>query len=256
MKPRIEPDRQRNPELPLAVNETPNGAEGRPPLLPVRYPDPDLFICDVLDAIPKDDMASMEHPIFSLATKPDRRVFRYEHNGNKLEIVPSVKGLATIHDKDILIYCISQLIGKMNQGERPSRTLHLTARDLLVWTNRQTDGDGYDRLRSAFERLSGTRITTNIKADGEEITEGFGLINEWRIVRQTRSGQMSEIKVTLSDWLFKMVEGAQRPDAPSRLFPPPQAARTAYLRAGAQALRRAGKMVDLGRNATEKDRRE
>ena len=67
--------------------------------------------------------------------------------------------------------------------------------------------DGYDRLRSAFERLSGTRITTNIKADGEEITEGFGLINEWRIVRQTRSGQMSEIKVTLSDWLFKMVEG-------------------------------------------------
>ena len=207
MKPRIEPDRQRNPELPLAVNETPNGAEGRPPLLPVRYPDPDLFICDVLDAIPKDDMASMEHPIFSLATKPDRRVFRYEHNGNKLEIVPSVKGLATIHDKDILIYCISQLIGKMNQGERPSRTLHLTARDLLVWTNRQTDGDGYDRLRSAFERLSGTRITTNIKADGEEITEGFGLINEWRIVRQTGSGQMSEIKVTLSDWLFKMVEG-------------------------------------------------
>src|SRR3546814_2648814 len=55
-------------------------------------------------------------------------VFRYEHNGNKLEIVPSVKGLATIHDKDILIYCIYQLIGKMNQGERPSRTLHLTAR--------------------------------------------------------------------------------------------------------------------------------
>ncbi|MEI5617198.1 replication initiator protein A, partial [Streptomyces brasiliscabiei] len=55
--------------------------------------------------------------------------------------------------------------------------------------------------------LSGTRITTNIKADGEEITEGFGLINEWRIVRQTKSGQMSEIKVTLSDWLLRMVEG-------------------------------------------------
>ncbi|GGI94090.1 plasmid replication initiator protein RepA [Polymorphobacter multimanifer] len=207
MKPRIEPHRQRNPELPLAVNETPNGLDGRPALLPVRYPDPDLFICDVLDAIPKDDMASMEHPIFSLATKPDRRVFRYEHNGNRIEIVPSVKGLATIHDKDILIYCISQLIAKMNQGGQPGRTLHLTARDLLMWTNRQTDGDGYERLRSAFERLSGTRITTNIKADGEEITEGFGLINEWRIVRKTKSGQMSEIKVTLSDWLLRMVEG-------------------------------------------------
>jgi len=38
-------------------------------LLPQRHPNHDLFICDVLDAIPKDDMASMEHPIFSLATK-------------------------------------------------------------------------------------------------------------------------------------------------------------------------------------------
>src|SRR3546814_14531268 len=47
--------------------------------------------------------------------------------------------------------------------------------------------------------------------------------------------------------------GAQCPDAAPRLFPSPQAARTAHLRAGAQALRRAGKMVDLGRNATEKD---
>src|SRR3546814_4846199 len=92
MKPRIEPDRQRNPELPLAVNETPNGAEGRPPLLPVRYPDPDLFICAVLDAIPKDDMASSEHPTFSLATKPARRVLRNEHNAHKLEIVPPAQG--------------------------------------------------------------------------------------------------------------------------------------------------------------------
>src|SRR3546814_3953253 len=50
--------------------------------------------------------------------------------------------------------------------------------------------------------------------------------------------------------------GAQCPDAAPRLFPSPQAARTAHLRAGAQALRRAGKMVDLGRNATEKDWRE
>ena len=42
-------------------------------LLPQRHPNHDLFICDVLDAIPKDDMASMEHPIFSLATKADTR---------------------------------------------------------------------------------------------------------------------------------------------------------------------------------------
>jgi hypothetical protein len=54
-------------------------------LLPERHPTYDLFICDVLDAIPKDDMASMEHPIFSLSTKPDMRELHYEHNGNTFE---------------------------------------------------------------------------------------------------------------------------------------------------------------------------
>ena len=33
-----------------------------------------------------------------------------------VEIVPSVMGLATIHDRDILIYCISQLIASANEG--------------------------------------------------------------------------------------------------------------------------------------------
>ena len=113
-----------------------NAAAGppRPPLLPDRHPTADFFICDVLDAIPKDDMASMEHPIFSLSTRPDRRVLSYAHGGVSVEITPSVKGLATIHDKDVMIYCISQLIAKMNAGGAPSPVLHLKAHDLLVAT--------------------------------------------------------------------------------------------------------------------------
>lgn len=61
-------------------------------------------------------MASMEHPIFSLSTKPDTRVREYEHNGIKIAIKPSVDGLATVHDRDVLIYCISQLM-TMNEGK-------------------------------------------------------------------------------------------------------------------------------------------
>ena len=108
------------------------------------------------DAIPKDDMGSMEHPIFSLATKPDLAIREYEHNGVKVTIMPSTLGLATIHDKDILIYCISQLIAKMNAGIEPHRTLHIKAYDLLVSTNRNTDGRGYEQLVAALDRLSGT----------------------------------------------------------------------------------------------------
>ncbi|MEM7125700.1 MAG: replication initiator protein A [Chloroflexota bacterium] len=179
------------------------------PLLPDRYPTRDFFICDVLDAVPKDDMASMEHPIFSLTTKPDSRRRTYAHNGSTIEIVPSEAGLATIHDKDILIYCISQLMAGINDGLKPDKTLYLKAHDLLIATNRMTNGRGYQLLKEALTRLRGTTIVTNIRTNGEEITEGFGLIDSWRTIRQTQSGRMSEIKIELSDWMFNAIVGKE-----------------------------------------------
>ena len=165
----------------------------------------DFFICDILAAIPKDDMASMEHPLFSLSTRPDRRVLRYGHGGNSIEITPSVKGLATIHDKDILIYCISQLVAALNAGRAVSRRVILKSYDLLMATGRETSGNGYKRLRDAFERLAGTRIVTNIETGGIETTRGFGLIDAWEIKRKTRGGRMISVEVTLSDWLYRAV---------------------------------------------------
>jgi hypothetical protein len=186
-----------------------NNTIKRTPLLPDRHPIQDFFICDVTDAIPKDDMGSMEHPIFSLATKPDLSIREYEHNGVKVAVVPSALGLATIHDKDILIYCISQLIAKMNAGHEPRRTLHIKAFDLLVATNRNIDGRAYEQLVAALDRLSGTRIRTNIQTGGEEITSGFGLVDSWNILRHSDSGRMSEIRVNLSDWVFNAVVGRE-----------------------------------------------
>ncbi|MBR9823392.1 MAG: replication initiator protein A [Rhodobacteraceae bacterium] len=174
-------------------------------LLPERHPQIDFFICDILDAIPKDDMATMEHPVFTLSTRPDRRILSYEHRGARIEVIPSVKGLATIHDKDILIFCISQLMAAINAGRAVGRTLTLRAHDLLVATNRETSGDAYRRLKEAFERLAGTRITTNIVTGEEEVTTGFGLIEKWEIVKKTRGGRMVSVTVTLSDWLFRAV---------------------------------------------------
>ncbi len=179
-------------------------------LLPDRHRQGDFFLCDVFDAIPKDDIASMEHPLFSLATRPDRRILNYAHNGTEITVTPSVRGLATIHDKDILIFCISQLMAALNAGRKISRTLKLKAHDLLVATNRETSGDAYRRLRDAFDRLAGTRITTNIVTGEHEVTSGFGLIESWEIVRRapkgTRSsGRMISVSVTLSEWLFQAV---------------------------------------------------
>ncbi len=174
-------------------------------LMPERHPQGDFFVCDIFDAHPKDDLASMEHPLFSLATRPDLRVLEYRHNDVAITVTPSVRGLATIHDKDILIYCISQLVAALNAGREVARTVQLRAHDLLVATNRETSGDAYRRLREAFERLAGTRITTNIATGGVETTRGFGLIDSWEIMRRTRGGRMISVSVTLSEWLYRAV---------------------------------------------------
>lgn len=171
----------------------------------------DFFVCDVFDASPKDDLGTMEHPLFSLSTRPDRRILSYTHNGVNVKVIPSVKGRATIHDKDILIYCISQLMAAMNAGRAISRRLQLKAHDLLLATNRDTSGDGYTRLLEALERLAGTRITTNMATGGVEVTSGFGLIEDWKILRSTTSlkgggGRMMSVMITLSEWLFRAVE--------------------------------------------------
>ncbi len=116
-----------------------------------------------------------------------------------------MKGLATIHDKDVLIYCVSQLMAALKAGRPTSPMLHLKAHDLLVATRRETSGDGYRRLREALERLSGTRIVTNIATGGIESTRGFGLIDAWEILRKTRGGRMILVTVTLSDWMYRSV---------------------------------------------------
>jgi Replication initiator protein A len=179
--------------------------EMRSPLLPDRREQGDFFVCDIFDAVPKGDMVSMEHPIFSLSTKPDIKARRYGHGKNWLAITPSIVGLATVHDRDILIYCISQIMAALNEGRQVHRTVRFKAYDLLTSTNRQTNGQAYDGLKAAFERLRGTTIETNITTNDHEVLEGFGLIDRYRIVRETREGRMQDVEITLSDWVFNAI---------------------------------------------------
>ena len=184
--------------------------KGRAPLLPERHPNRDFFVCDILDAVPKDDLGSMEHPMFSLSTKPDRAIRRYEHNDNSVEIQPGAKGLATIWDKDILIYCISQVMEGLNRRRDVSRTVRVTAYDLLVTTNRGTGGDHYKRLELALERLAGTRIKTDILTNGIRIKRGFGMIDSWEIVEKSPDDErMIAVEIALSEWLYNAILGRE-----------------------------------------------
>lgn len=166
----------------------------------------DFFVCDLFDAAPKGDMASMEHPIFSLSTKPDRRVRLYEHNGTFVKISPSEAGLATVHDRDVLIFCISQVMAALNDDRPVSKVLRFKAHDLLIATNRGIDGRGYEQLKASFRRLQGTQIETNITTGGVEAFDLFSLIDRARITRKSRDGRMIDVEIHLSDWVFNAIQ--------------------------------------------------
>ena len=179
-------------------------------LLPDRHPQRDFFVLDIADVVPKDDTASMEHPIFSLATKPDMRHLEYRSGGNVLKIRPSGLGLPTIKDKDVLIFCISQLMHKKNRGEKIGNRVRFSARELSIATNRQIGGDHYARLENAFSRLQGTQFVTNVQTGNTVETKIFSLVNEAGFVRKADENfRLDYCEVVLSDWIMRAIEAAE-----------------------------------------------
>ena len=188
-----------------------SGVNDKAGLIRVRHPNRDFFLADLFDYALKDDGATMEAPIFTLSTKPDLSIWQWtSKDGNKsIKVAPSVLGRATQHDKDVLIYVVSQLAEALNRGreDAQNRTVRFTVYDYLVTTNRGVGGDDYRRLQEAFERLAGTRITTDIKTGGERVKEGFGIIDTWRIVEKSREDErMIAVEITLSRWLYNAVQ--------------------------------------------------
>ena len=178
-------------------------------LVPVRHKQRDFFVADILDVSIKDDLGSMEHPFFALKAG-DMRVRTYERNGNTVTIKPGHDGCASIHDKDVWIYCISQLVEAMNRERADvSRTVRFTAYDFLVTTNRQTSGQGYKLMGDALSRLRGTSVETNIVTDGVRERGFFGLIDSGRVIENGKTGKAVAVEVTLSDWLYRSVKAKQ-----------------------------------------------
>lgn len=183
-------------------------------LLPVRHVNQDFFLADIFDCTMKDDGTSMEAPIFSLSTKPDLSIWRWESKDGKrsIEVYPSVKGRATQFDKDVLIFVISQMTEALNRNraDAKNRTVRFVVYSYLVSTNKPTGGNQYGRLEVALDRLAGTRIKTNIRTGGQGIKENFGIIERWKIKEKSPDDErMIAVEVTLSEWLFNAVQAKE-----------------------------------------------
>ena len=175
-------------------------------LLPERHPNLDFFVLDISDAVPKDDLASMEHPLFSLATKPDMRHLEYRNGDNILKIRPSPLGLPTIFDKDILIFVISQLMARKNRGREVGDTVRFSMREMCIAINRPIGGDHYKRIENAIDRLQGTQFVTNVKTGGDTERRTFSMIDEGGMVKNESFSRNDYCEIKISRWLMRAIE--------------------------------------------------
>lgn len=198
---RLEELQARIKELEQKANE----AEKLSRLKPRKHNQKDFFIADIFDAASfKDEIATMEHPMFALRAG-DKNTRKYKHNDVSIVVAPSAEfGLATIHDKDIWIYCISKLVQAINEGEEPSEVIRFTIYDYLVTTNRGTDGRYYENTKNALDRLSGTRLSMEWDTPTHRVSKNIGLIDEWIVVEE-KDGRMLRVEVRLPNWLYKSV---------------------------------------------------
>ncbi|MDO5693667.1 MAG: replication initiator protein A [Pseudomonadota bacterium] len=181
----------------------------------------DLFLAELVDWPVKDDIHSMEYPIFSLAKNRDKQIREFvdERSQRTLRVIPSVYGAATVFDKDILIFAMSQIVDALNRGNPVSRTIQFETFNYLTATGRSDGGADFTRAVDSLRRLRGTTLETNIETGETVQLEGFGLLEDYSVVRKTASGKGAlTIRITLSDWLYRALMSFEVLTLPRQYF--------------------------------------
>lgn len=182
--------------------------DASPPRSPAR-PQGDLFHLDSpLTSEIRGERSLMAFPFFALSKTAWMKPLTYHHANVSIEVRPSARGVATIYDKEIVLYIASLMAGKIERGEEVGQDFIFTAHDLFSVTSSNHSARSYQRLSEALERLQGTQIKTNIEAGGEGEEGFFSWLSEARLhYSKTRTGErrLKAVKVRLCDWLHRAI---------------------------------------------------
>lgn len=156
-------------------------------------------------SVPKCDISSLELPLFALKAG-DKFPRVYVDSRHRVEIIPGPLGAATQRDKDIVLFCMSQLMLARNRGQSTmNRKVRTSAHAILRFCGRGTAGKDYDRLMQALTRLRDTRILTDCATGGKLIREPFGLIEFYIEREKDKSARILFVEILISDWMFNSV---------------------------------------------------
>lgn len=157
----------------------------------------------------KDSMHFMEHQVFSLSNKPVLEIIEYKHEGVKVELKPSIHGLPTVKDKDILIYIGSHISYAINSGKIPEKWVYFDASDYFKYTGKKAGSRSYEQFKEALERWYGAYFMTNVETKNGSVTEPFRILEKFKIVEKTRNKKgAKKVAIKVSDWLYNTyIEG-------------------------------------------------
>lgn len=174
----------------------------------------DLFSLDspLLKEV-RGERSLMAFPFFALSKGKWTKPLAYKTDAVSIEIVATAKGVATIYDKEVLLYIASLMVAKLEAGVDVSQDFYFTAHDLFRVTGVNGSARSYTRLSDALERLQGTQIKTNIEAGGEGQAGFFSWLSEAQLTyTKTRTGdkRLKAVKVRLCDWLYRAIQRDRR----------------------------------------------
>ena len=149
-----------------------------------------------------------EFPFFALTKKAQMTPMIFESGDARIEINPSKTGVATIYDKEILLYIASLMAARMEQGEQVERVMSFTANDLFRVTGTNASARSYTSLKASLNRLQGTQIITNIETGGEGSDSAFSWLLKADIkYTKLPSGErrVKRVEVMVCDWLYRAI---------------------------------------------------
>ncbi len=161
----------------------------------------------------KGERHIMEFPFFDLSRRARRK--RLSYNDPERGITIDIKavegsGIATIYDKDMIVYVASLIVQDLAKGGEPRRELQFSANDFFRVAGRDRSKRSYSNLENTVERLKGTLIKTNIETGGEGIDGWFNWFDSGTALQYARDKVTGEkrlkmIRVVLCEWLFRAI---------------------------------------------------
>ncbi len=162
----------------------------------------------------RGERSIMDYPFFVLSKNAHLEPIEYKHDQVTIQIRPSATGVATMWDKEILLYVASLVAQAIADGQISDEDVTFSAHDFfrITGVERPSVRD-YRRFGEALERLQGTQIKTNIET-GSKIDRGwFSWLSEAQVEYEKMANGdevLRYVRVRPCNWLYRAIKRDQR----------------------------------------------